>query len=509
MKMAPHSAVLFATQQVGDDVALWPWMGDQGIDIGVGFDTLRVEPAASAISAENVKLDQGTGQRVTYYLELIQDEHEFREKLHISVSASLKGLAGRGSARLDLYQDTDIHSFDVFLLAHVSVVNGTRSVANPQFNSLARQMYDHTPGGSKRANFVRQYGDTFVASVTYGGELFALFQFSASSAESRQQIISGISGSLGGLTNSFKASVDFERSVVEITKHQFTKLTITRNGGIGPLPPPDLQSLLEAIRKFPDAVAAPNDVQLAFFTQRYARVPTGSSSIIDTEAVDAQRAFDGLADARDALEQRRSDLRFARSNIALFGGLDTSSLEKQLDVVEDRLSKIAFNAVQIAKNRFSDNFVMYASQGVTDLPPPPTILSGTVISSVAVSCAPLMGGPPLEKRADGWYGNAEMVSFCVTGANLPPGNILSYFAHRSDIGSSEWATEGNSTASGAGKAIQGIGIKIEGPAAPHYTVAYSVLTERGNVYSAVNGALAGTVGQYLPIIAMTLQIRIT
>jgi len=268
-----------------------------------------------------------------------------------------------------------------------------------------------------------------------------------------------------------------------------------------------MPAVLEAALAFPDLVKEPNDVPIAFFTQRYVRVPAVPT--IDAEAVAAETAFDDLELTKNRLVTRRANVQFALTNYILFDQVHRESLKAGLVNIEKLLLGMTLRATNIAKNRFDTNFDRFTSIDTSNLPEAPPIASGTKIETLRVKPSPLHGGDPLKLSDDGWYGIGEISTIYIEGVPLPPGNELQYMTHVSDMGNQPWVSQGNTTQLWIGRAVQAIAVQIVGPESARYAVSYGVITELGRQpFYATNGAIAGTTGQYSPIIAMRLTVRI-
>jgi hypothetical protein len=494
--------------QVGKGAGVWPWLKESGLTLGMGFDTLRCEACATALTGNIVAIPPDEGQTSSYNLEIVEDEYEFLESLQISASASFKGFGYEAGAEYNLQRQVEIHRYSVFLIACVRVTNGQTRFDGPQFTQYARQTYDNAPPDQHRMHFARTYGDSFVSAITWGGELFAAFSFSASSESMKQTITASISASIQGLVASGSGSAAFQDAINEIRKHHSTVLVVDQRGGNNPPPDLSIDAIVTAAKAFPASVHG-HATEISFYSQRYERVPTPGQTI-PTEATAAEDSLDRLAKARSKLVQLQSDLRFVKANLAMFAVEDTDDIDKRLDDIDDSIHQTGVLASNLAQHRYDQNLSPYTHPGTAGMRPAPKIPSGKRIPGVFLNVVSAGNGHGTEIKpdSDGWYRAGYMLSFMIGGITFPAGTTLKYKAHRADIAWTDDTPLGAQTAAGNNAYLQGIKIWVEGPEASRYQVFYRVLDERGNVWDAQDkdGALAGTTGMYRQIVAIKFEI---
>jgi hypothetical protein len=496
---------------MGADVAYFPWMNGAGLQLGLGFDTLRWEPAGMGVHGREVPRAaaiDGAGQIVKYDLELIENEYHYRDQLHVSAGASFAISSFEGSASYDMYREIAIDSYNVQLVASVMVVNGEQSLEGAQLADDAMALWRVTSPGEKRSVFVRSFGDVYVNSVITGGQLLALFTFSAHSREEHEEIKASIGASYGGLIS---GSAAFSQAITEIARNHRTVLKIKRQGGNGPLPDASAAALIAAARSFPNDVhpTTGHPLPIAFGTQRYARVVGHGGIVIDVEAVDAERLIEDLSGDRDELQQRTSDFEFVRDAAVFFDSVDVRSVKAKLAELQSVLRDTSRKAEDVAIHRF-ENLGHYKRPKLDALPIPPDMPVGEVVP-LRVDVTWLGGGTNVgsgewAQVASGGLPRAALLTFRLSGVVLPPGNTLQYRAHQSGIGDTQWIDQGTATNRAQ---LEGVAIRIVGPQAHLYDVAYEVLTEDGEPIGGNNGGLAGSRGNYLPIVAARVVIRTT
>jgi hypothetical protein len=487
---------------ISTDVGVWPWIDGTGIRLGSGFDTLRCEVCASAvIEIGSTTEDQSTGQKVTYTVLLVESEREFRESLSINASASFKGFGGRASARLEVYKSVKLNSQNVFLMTWVTVVNATQSIHTPALKDDARNEWLTAREGNKRANFVKIYGDTFVSSVTGGGEMIAIYELAANSSEERERIKLSVRASIG----SFSSSVDYERAVEELNKHRQQKLTVVRDGGLGELPELTPGAILKASREFPNLILA-NPVPIAFETQRYSRVPDQKSSI-DVEAIDASRRIEDLAAANDDVQERIATMKLVSRNITLYDEVDEEEVGYQLDKLEDMEVRLRRLAEDVGRNRYIE-FGHNDFPTVNSLPSPPRQTPGQLIP-LNIKIVGMVGFQAVDREgASGeWVAkDCQLMSMVLLCDSLPNGLKLQYMGYLRGIGDSNWCDQGTQTPFAF---HEGISIRLAGVDSERYLVSYQVKVTRTQAsFYGQNGSYAGIKGRNTTISGIRIVLRL-
>lgn len=488
----------------GSGVSVHPWIDNSSLVLGGGFDTLRFEPCASAVVPKNPEsMPSGQGQKTSYELTLVEDEYHYRKSLTITASASFKGWGGKASARMQVYQSLNIDSYNVFLVARVSVVNLTQTLGDVVLRDDARKEWLNEPDGKKRKNFCHVYGDTYVSAVTSGGELFVVFEFSANTKEEQDKLKISLSGSTGG----FSASLDLEKSITEISKHTMTKVLIHRDGGQGDLPSPNLTEILELVRTFPTQVGQ-HPVPIFFETQLYSRVPDPTH--INLEALEAERRIEDMAKARDALLQRKRDLRVIGKHLDLFDELDAGTVASEISRVDTSLVTIERGAEDVARERY-DPLPKADYPTIQDFSELPVAIDGKLVPA-EIRMVGLVGGVGVDTSVDGhageWVGDGiQFRNFSLDCPSIPDEEArFEYLIHYADWGDKGWYPEPEQTPQHFHEAIA---IKLTGPKASQYSVAYQVKRFGSNAtYYGRDGTLAGLRGQRMRIAGIRVTVKL-
>jgi len=213
--------------------------------------TLRGYAAASSADI----LSQVQTTEMTTSLRLITSEAQLQQELRLHVGVSFASLEGSAGGSVDFYRRHDFSSYSLWLLAKVRIIKGGRQLNHyllrPEALELAQQ---------SRRHFYESYGDEFVDSVLYGGELNILISFNTSSEQELETLKVSVSGQCGG----FSAVADLTQSMSQSLTGSSFELAMYASGHDGPLPDfnvgksstaaekqANLQRLIDFINAFP------------------------------------------------------------------------------------------------------------------------------------------------------------------------------------------------------------------------------------------------------------------
>jgi hypothetical protein len=120
----------------------------------------------------------------------------------------------------------------------------------PEFAQLAKD---------DPVKFRKVCGDSYVATISQGGDLAMLFSFQTRDVKKQQDIAASLKGSGWGVT----AEGSMKSKIAEASKNTATTLSYNQTGGSGDPIPTNLDELYDKIKAFPGAVAkAPYNYQL-------------------------------------------------------------------------------------------------------------------------------------------------------------------------------------------------------------------------------------------------------
>ena len=123
---------------------------------------------------------------------------------------------------------------------------------------------DYTKLRNKPLDFLKACGDTFVKTITTGGELTAILDVTTTAQEDTSNLIVSVSGDFAGAQGRARLAQEVQQ---RLANHK-TQVQMIRAGGSGPLPTYSADELIKASLDFPSVVAAhpvPLQAQLASY----------------------------------------------------------------------------------------------------------------------------------------------------------------------------------------------------------------------------------------------------
>lgn len=463
----------------GDEVLL-PIGEKQSLALGEGYDALTDQHFDAIVverrSDEPLPPIEDQGQRVKADIDVIEDTRAFRETLNISISAAARGFGGRASAHYSLFREVRINSNDVFALLYVLVENATEKLGDPALSTVAKTEWTHQTASNRKSAFVRAFGDSYVSSITTGGEFLALIRIHTSSRSERERVKATAKASFGA----FKASGSYEKLTEFFASHTRTSLTYSRVGGEGPVDETNLPSMLEAARNFPDTVNPSKGgkaQQIYFGAKPISRVPDAETNI-DLTNRQAGYLLEDIAKLQDEISDRLADAVFAKEAPELFPQVDGAEMDATVAELEETQVNATRICDYIADNRFSS----LKDVSIVDskaLPIPPQIETGSSVPlkvSVAIWRNNDVQGAVVD--AGEWTPWGGIQGLCIECDDLPEGTFIEYRVCDKDGNWRGWVRAGQSAV--AHNALWGVQIRVSGSSAEHFSIRYATKIQRGN-----------------------------
>lgn len=444
------------------------------VTLGMGYDAIgdALSDAIAAVPSGLVVAPtiSAGGQRVDVEIDVIENTQAFRETLNISASASARGLVGKGSASLQLFHEVEINSNDVFALIYVSVVNETISIADPRLSSTAKAEWNNQKPPLRKAAFVRVFGDSYVSSITTGGEFLALFRLQTSSRREREEIKVRAKASFAA----FKASGSYDKLTEFFSSHTLTKTMVKRTGGFGSTPSHDIASLLKAAEHFPEMVdpaKGGRPVQIFFGAKPISKVPDAMTNI-DLSVPSVEEFVEDLALLQSRITDRLCDARLAQDNQGLFPETEVADIDAIVQALENARTEVRRLVDKVTKDRFQSLPESIPVQ-LERLPVPPSPGLGREIN-LNVKVATSFGAERAVKGGE-WLvlGNDRIYGFTVDCESLPDGIALEYRVGSASGVQADWVHQGTTTRAPTG-AVASLTMRITGAAADRFSVRYAV-----------------------------------
>jgi len=226
--------------------------GDE-LRFGVGYNTLTGQYAGNCtvdVSKEDIKPagsdEPNPGQLTKYELSSVQDLSSLSEKLDFSASASASFVAGSVSASTQYVRTRSFNTFHQFLFLDATVANATQVWTKPALMPDKLKLRQQNP-----LEFFNQCGDSFVKTITEGGELTAVLDISTSAQEDASSLSIAISGDY----STAQGQLALRNQLQSTLLNRQTKVNIMRAGGSQTLPSFSADELIAASLTFPASVA--------------------------------------------------------------------------------------------------------------------------------------------------------------------------------------------------------------------------------------------------------------
>ncbi len=225
--------------------------GDE-LRFGIGYNTLTGQYAGNCtkdVMPEDIKPagsdEPDPGQLTRYELSNVQELSSLAEKLDFSASASASFVAGSVSVSAQYVRTHAFNSFHQFLYLDATVANATKIWTKPELTVPMLALRQKNP-----LEFLNRCGDTFVKTITEGGELTAVLDISTTAQEDTSSLDIAISGNYG--TAEGKAALKTQLQATLLNRQ--TKVNMMRAGGTKNLPSYSADDLIAASLTFPDTV---------------------------------------------------------------------------------------------------------------------------------------------------------------------------------------------------------------------------------------------------------------
>lgn len=252
-------------------------------NFGTGFNTATGVEKGQALtfgSLGNETRFSGSGQSLTFYTVQITSRDNLFNELTTIVSAKGKGSYGAfkasGSFNHSSFRSLSINNYNQYLLVKMFVTNPDESLRSLRLTHEARALADSRPD-----DFLREFGDEFVARKTTGGQINVLYEFKSHSSSERNKTELAIKAlaSYFGASGSGKVT----RNQVEDRLKEVSELRVwlLRDGGITTIPALTLEELDKYVREsfLPDVRQNPRviGIHTRKFSDAFASTTAGIS----------------------------------------------------------------------------------------------------------------------------------------------------------------------------------------------------------------------------------------
>jgi hypothetical protein len=351
--------------------------------------------------------------------------------------------------------------------------------------------------------FLVTYGDEFVVSKVTGGELVVIYEFSFETEEQRSAVAAQVSG--GGLL--FKVGTDWAEAFSQINKTSVKNVYIHRHGGAGALPEP--ANFVQYALKFPNDVAPQASPLVTLFeTVPYSQATNKPPDAVFPILAEAKQQMESLLSCRETATELTNDINYALTYSWQFSPFDASVLAQSKAALQSYILRLD----DAARKCLADPLHF---PGFSDPVPSVSLPEWSVPNNINFKFLLHMAGV-----GDHWYQgdtrgggiSSQIEGFELDFSGVYPGLGCQYMVHLAGYGDKPWISNGNFAGTrGQSTRLEGIAIRLTGPAGHLYSVWYSGKRTVGYIASVdlapvSDGQFLGTRGQSSPLTEVEVHI---
>jgi hypothetical protein len=184
-----------------------------------GYDSvLRGMLPASPVTGDPERSD---GARASAHVQVCESLQELAQALDIDASLSVSYLkAASVTAKMEFVKKLNVTSRSVAIVVHAHHQIGTWTIKDVKLKDPGKA----PKNDDEAADFVQYYGDSFISSVTMGGEYYAVYTFHTETREEQTSLATSLKGS--GIAGGLTVEGDVQVKLSEILKHTTTAWTL-------------------------------------------------------------------------------------------------------------------------------------------------------------------------------------------------------------------------------------------------------------------------------------------
>ena len=417
-----------------------------------GYDTFSASGRATAVAGDTSTI--GARGRCDYTV--CTSNQSLNSALDISASISAEFGFGGGDAKSEYTRKLETTSTSVVIAIYASVVSGTTVVTNPRLKDGVKP-----PDAAGLDSFFQGYGDSYISSLTHGGEYIATYTFYSQTRTEQQKVVAALQAHGVAMSGSVSGSIDV--AVGQVASSEQVRVSFSQQllgfSGV-PLPQQD-QMVAFALGLSGRTPNTPTVV--AYETEGYEHVP-GMEPRVWGPVLDARDLFldhslsTGVGGAVQAIDAMLSQTAWMRRVYAAYGYTLDAELASRARAVEGDAATLRTFIRRLQRD---------PTQSYT-LPALPSLEFGLPVLNVTspvlagpwggggggafwdVNMQTILDGAPLRKvvvwassaavrRIEATYGNGPAVSHGGTGGDkgaplqplvLEPGELISSMSGR-------------------------------------------------------------------------------
>lgn len=302
------------------------------LELGKGLNTSIKTLQKSVVSGNVIQPDRGVAPVLKTGMYIVENSYNLTviENIKISAKASYAGFGGAGSYASNSYYK--INNYSVYLFAYKSVEYPPEVLANERLNEEALYISETEPN-----NFFKSFGNYYASSFIRGGYYIVMYEFNSTDETNKRDITAKLRVTAKAYNAS--ASVEYKKSVEEISKFQNTK--IVQEGILDGIPTPnvDLGSLIDFMNNYNTYVDYDKKNRILFYNYSdLSDLPYFQANLLNSELIkNLKSAYSNIDDNLANYTDWLSDIDY----ISAFGDqFEQESIDKSLADRETILKKI-------------------------------------------------------------------------------------------------------------------------------------------------------------------------
>ena len=299
------------------------------MQLGGGYNSLLREAAGDCLSTDGATTLDGDvgGPTASFQLKLIEDANDLHTALNVSATAGID--AGPVDLSLGGGYVTDERNskYSTYLVVDTAVTYMPRRLTRYRLSDDALALLQQDP-----AAFYRRCGDQFIASVTKGGMLRAIYRFD-SLTEGQQRDIRGALGT--SVTPTLDSTA--QQTLQTILSNHHTELTVLRAGGEVLPFTPSTAEIIDMSRQFAAGVTQKTASPLFVSTKPYVEAENFPACAVLPDFAPTWRTMNALADEYNQASVARNTL--AR-RLNMPGRLDSAECVQARQALTARLASL-------------------------------------------------------------------------------------------------------------------------------------------------------------------------
>jgi hypothetical protein len=308
---------------------------DSEMKFGYGVNSAtgkEMGPALVYSGFSDTELTAGTGQIVPVTATIVTNLNDLMKQTQTTASANGKVSYGafKASAKAGIsnFKSLKLTSYSQYLLLQVSVINAPTTIKNRQLTEEAKKLALENPDG-----FLTSFGDEFVTSQVFGGELYVLFEFNSTSREEKEKATRAIRATASYFSAKATGSYTKERVTELLKQTTEKKVTIIKNGGLAPVPEFDIDVIVAYARNFNAEILA-NPILLSTKTKPFRdEFRTATEKVGFVKIQNQRNKLDELFELQNKIQQNVNNAQYVIENIDLF----------EMETIKSELNKYVAN----------------------------------------------------------------------------------------------------------------------------------------------------------------------